>query len=184
MRIISGKWKGRRFYLPKGVNTRPTSEMIREALFSMLRNEINGAVVLDMFAGSGSFALEALSRGAKHAIICDSNRKCIAAIKDNLEQYKAEKEEYTLIAGDFRHAGRKIQRMGMGVDICYIDPPYSSGYYMDAVEAACEAMNPDGIIMLEHSFRDRMPDRLGDMIKERDKKYGGTLISIYRKETV
>jgi 16S rRNA G966 N2-methylase RsmD len=54
---------------------------------------------------------------------------------------------------------------------------------MDAVEVACEAINPDGIIMLEHSFRDRMPDRLGDMVKQRDKKYGGTLISIYRKET-
>ncbi len=72
MRIISGKWKGRKFYLPKGVSTRPTSDMLREALFSILRNEISGSVVFDMFAGSAAFAFEALSRGASHAIICDS----------------------------------------------------------------------------------------------------------------
>ena len=182
MRIISGKWKGRRFYLPKGVTTRPTSEAIREALFSMFRNEIPGAVVLDMFAGSASFALEALSRGAKHAIICDNNRKCIAAVKESLDSYKAEKEEYTLLAVDFRHLLRKVERMGMGVDICYIDPPYSSEYYMEALDFAETLLNPDGIAVLEHSFRDRMPNRMGKLVKERDRKYGGTMISIYRKE--
>ena len=184
MRIISGKWKGRRFYLPKGVATRPTSEMIREALFSMFRNEITDAVVLDLFAGSASFALEALSRGAKHAIICDNNRKCIAEIKRSLESYHADKEEHTLLASDFRHSIRKIQRMGLGVDICYVDPPYSSNYYLEALDMAGTVLNPEGVIILEHSFRDKMPSRMGDLEKIRDKKYGGTMISIYRKETM
>jgi 16S rRNA (guanine(966)-N(2))-methyltransferase RsmD len=180
MRIISGKWKGRRFYLPKGVESRPTSDMIREALFSILRNDIDNSVVLDLFAGSASFAFEALSRGAKHAIICDRNRKCISTVKENLEHYKADKDEYTLITADFRQAAKKILRMGMGLDICYIDPPYTSGYYMDAMDAIEDAVNPDGIVILEHSFRDRMPNKLNSLVKERDKKYGGTMLSIYR----
>ena len=184
MRIISGKWKGRRFYLPKGVGTRPTSEMIREALFSMFRNEVSGAVVLDLFAGSASFAFEALSRGAKHAIICDNNKKCIAEIKRSLESYHADKEEYTLMAADFRQAVRKIKRMDVGVDICYVDPPYTSDYYLEALDLAGSVVNPDGVVVLEHSFRDKMPDRMGTLVKARDKKYGGTLISIYRKETM
>jgi len=183
MRIISGKWRGRRFYLPKGVTTRPTSEAIREALFSILRNEIQDAVVLDMFAGSASFSFEALSRGAKHAIICDNNKKCIATIKENLESYKAEKQEFTIIASDFRHLPRKVQRMELGVDICYIDPPYSSDFYLEALDFADSLLNPDGIAIMEHSFRDRMPSKMGDLVKYRDKKYGGTMISMYRKET-
>jgi 16S rRNA (guanine(966)-N(2))-methyltransferase RsmD len=184
MRIISGKWKGRRFYLPKGVGTRPTSEMIREALFSMFRNEVSGAVVLDLFAGSASFALEALSRGAKHAIICDNNKKCIAEIKRSLESYNADKDEYTLMASDFRHVIRKVQRMGTGIDICYIDPPYSSEYYMEALDLAGAVLSPDGAAILEHSFRDKMPGRMGSLKRVRDRKYGGTLISVYRKETM
>ncbi len=182
MRIISGKWRGRRFYLPKGVTARPTSDLIREALFSILRNEVADSVVLDLFAGSASFSYEALSRGAKHAIICDINKKCIANIKDNLESYNAQAEEYTLIAADFRQAIRKISRMGMGVDICFVDPPYTSDYYLEALDLAGSLLNPDGIVILEHSFRDRMPQRMGDVVKIRDKKYGGTMISIYRKE--
>ncbi len=183
MRIISGKWKGRRFYLPKGVDARPTSDMIREALFSILRNDITDAVVLDLFAGSASFALESLSRGAKHAIICDRNRKCIHTIKENLEHYNASDDEYTLIAADYRQAAKKIDRMGIGIDICYVDPPYTSGYYMEALDLIEDAINPDGIVILEHSFRDRMPNTLNSLKKVRDKKYGGIMISIYRKDS-
>ncbi len=182
MRIISGKWKGRKYNLPKGVSTRPTSDMLREALFSILRNEIVEAVVFDMFAGSASFALEALSRGAKHAVICDDNRKCIFEIKSNLDRFNATKDEFTILNMDFKQSYIKLNRMNIGVDICFIDPPYKSDYYIPALEIADKVMNTDGIVILEHGRRDTMPDTIGSLNKEKEKKYGNTAISIFRKE--
>jgi 16S rRNA (guanine(966)-N(2))-methyltransferase RsmD len=182
MRIISGKWKGRRFYLPKGVDSRPTSDMLREALFSILVNDIDeNTTVLDLFSGSGSFAFEALSRGAGHAILCDENKKCIKEIQDNLERFGASKDEYTLITSDFRQALKKLDRMGTSINVCYIDPPYKSDFYIPALEQVDSIMNPDGIIILEHSRRDGMPQSIGELVKQRDRKYGNTIISIYRK---
>jgi len=182
MRIISGKWRGRRFYIPKGVDTRPTSDMLREALFSILRDEINeDTTVLDLFSGSGSFAFEALSRGAGHAVLCDENKKCIREIKGNLERFGASEDEYTIIGSDFRQALRKLDRKGIGIDVCYIDPPYKSDYYVPALEQVDGLMNPDGIIILEHGRRDSMPQNVGELVKEREKKYGNTAISIFRK---
>lgn len=182
MRIISGKWKGRRFFLPKGVSTRPTSDMLREALFSILRNEIENANVLDLFAGSASFAFEAISRGANHAVICDNSRKCIAEIESNLEKFGAEKNCYTLINSDFKQAIIKTGGLGIGIDICYIDPPYKSSFYIEALEFVDNVINADGIVITEHDRRESMPDRIGGLSKQREKKYGNTVISIYRKE--
>ena len=172
MRIISGKWRGRKFYLPKGVNARPTSDMLREALFSILRNETADAVVLDLFAGSASFAFEALSRGAKHAIICDHDRKCMSEIKANLELFGAKRDDCTLINNDFRHALRNISHMDMGVDICYIDPPYKSDYYTDVLSHLDHIINPDGIVILEHSKYNDMPESIGMFTQKKQKKYG------------
>ncbi len=181
MRIISGKWRGRRFYLPKGASARPTSDMLREALFSILRNEVNGAIILDLFAGSASFAFEALSRGAEHVIICDNDRKCINAIIQNLERFNAAVDEYTILNTDFKLSIKKIAKSSMCIDVCYIDPPYKSDYYIEALELAGDIMNPDGIVITEHARRDSMPESIGTLIKEKVKKYGNTAISIYRK---
>ena len=92
MRIIGGQWRGRRLFAPEGMETRPTSDKVREALFNIIRGDVWGAHVLDLFAGSGALALEALSRGAEFAVLTDASRKASAAIKRNIELCGAQEQ--------------------------------------------------------------------------------------------
>ncbi len=157
MRIITGRARGIQLTTLEGEMTRPTSERAKEAIFSRLQFEIGGRRVLDLFAGSGQMGLEAVSRGAAHAVLVDQSKEAIAIIKKNAEKTRLA-EDCTIVCSDFSEFLRA--RRGMDpFDIVFIDPPYPMNACRAAVEAILDArlLKPYGILVLESAE----PDPLG-----------------------
>lgn len=121
MRIIAGKYRGRRLFVPKGRDVRPTGDRVKEAIFSILGRSVDGAVVLDLFAGSGSLGLEALSRGAKRAVFVDNRSESLAAVKRNLEALGLESQK--VVKSDLRRGCESFKDEGP-FDLLFLDPPY------------------------------------------------------------
>ncbi len=177
LRVIAGSYGGRRLEAPKGRTTRPTSERVREALFSML-GEVDGARVLDLFAGSGALGIEALSRGAKEAVFVERDQGAIATLKANLA---------TLGVGGERAEVRREEAVGaLGkacerqetYDLVLIDPPY--GRVSDlgpALAKALPALLASGARVVLESDR-RAPPFL-ELALVRERRYGDTEIRIY-----
>ena len=152
MRIISGEARGRKLFAPDGEDTRPTADRIRESLFNIIGARVYDARVLDLFGGTGAMALEALSRGAGHAVIADLAREAIQAIERNAEAVlKDEKtERVRIIRADYRSAIGSLN--GMKFDLVFLDPPYRMlDAYADALNRlkAMDALNEDCLIVLE-----------------------------------
>jgi 16S rRNA (guanine966-N2)-methyltransferase len=123
LKILAGEFGGRLLKAPKGTQTRPTTAILRKAVFDILQPKIQGAVFLDLFSGSGAMGIEALSRGARQAIFIDSHRDAIHALKQNLSLLKIEAKAH-VIQNDVYKALTKLQEMNIGCDIIYADPPY------------------------------------------------------------
>ena len=157
MRIITGRARGIQLVTLEGDMTRPTSERAKMAIFSSLQFELEGRRVLDLFAGSGQMGLEAVSRGAAHAILVDQSKDAVKIIQKNAEKTKLT-EDCTVICSDFSEFLR--QRRGKEpFDIVFIDPPYAMKACKAAVEAVLEnrLLKPHGILVLESAE----PDPLG-----------------------
>ena len=148
MRIITGSAKGLRLKTLEGDATRPTSERVKEAVFSMIQGDIEDREVLDLFCGSGQMALEALSRGASHAVAVDKALPAIKIITENAEKTKLI-SKCTIVRDEYlgfikRNRGRKF-------DIVFLDPPYASGYYSIALKAMLDndMLKPSTMIICE-----------------------------------
>jgi len=186
MRIITGDYKGRRLYTPQGNNIiRPTTDKVKEAIFSIIQEYIDEAMFIDMFAGTGNLGLEALSRGADHCYFCDSNRESINLIKKNIEYCRAEAKS-TVLAGDYSKNIVKIgedQSRGKHekADVILLDPPYKKGLMIDCIERICDEgiLAEDGIIVAEHGSDEELPEKIRsfEIIKER--KYASIVITLY-----
>ena len=166
MRIIAGEFRGRRLRSPANYDIRPTSDKVKEAVFSMISPNITeSSVCMDVFAGSGSLGLEALSRGVRRAYFSDQNKESLRLIKENIRLCHAE-DRSIMLAGDFREN---------------IDPPYADGYVMPAVDAILDAglLADDGLIICEHEKFDPMPDEYRGLHTARARRYGKTCITIY-----
>jgi 16S rRNA (guanine966-N2)-methyltransferase len=172
MRVIAGEFKGRTLYAPKGSATRPTSDMVREALFSIL-GDVSGARVLDLFAGSGALGIEALSRGAASATFVDDDPKALAAIRRNLDQTGADGQLTR------RDAMAFLASQPAAFDLVFIDPPYSSAPRLAQTlnERLPAVLLPDARIVTESDKRTPLAIEL-PLITERD--YGDTRIRIHR----
>ena len=181
MRVIAGKYKGRKLEAPLDMSVRPTTDKVKEALFDILMGDIEGAVFCDLFAGSGAIGIEALSRGAEKCWLCDSDRVSMRLIKTNLKICGAGDEAMT-ITGDYRKALRKIHDK---VDIFFIDPPYESGVYDSCLSQIeiLDLLTDDGIIITEHDSRTDMPEQTDIFEKVRDHRYGKTVLTVYRKKS-
>lgn len=127
MRIIAGKFRNRSLKSPKGIETRPTSEKLRGAVFNMLQSTIEGSDFLDLFAGSGAMGFEALSRGANRAVFIDSNPEALNAIAKNIESLRVDTIA-KLIKGDVFSALKRLDRLQEPFDIIYADPPYMKAF--------------------------------------------------------
>lgn len=125
MRVIAGTAKSLRLKAPAGLDTRPTTDRIKETLFNMLQNDIPGAVFIDLFSGSGAIGIEALSRGAKHAYFVENAKAAIACIQDNLHTTHME-EHATVLKTDVLNGILSIHEKE--ADIIFMDPPYQAGY--------------------------------------------------------
>ena len=131
MRIISGKARGTKLYTLEGENTRPTLDRVKESIFNIIQNEIEGAKILDLFAGSGAIGLEFLSRGAEKAVLCDKSKEAINIIRKNVE--KTHMESHVRVYNeDFENCLEKIKNEQF--DIIYLDPPYDTEYIKKSLE--------------------------------------------------
>lgn len=177
MRIIAGEYKGRRLKAPFDNRIRPTTDKVKEAVFSILTNDIYGSNVLDLFAGTGNLGLEALSRGAEHCWFCDNSRDSIRLLKENIAYCGAE-ERSTVLTGDFRNTlGRLIRPM----DVILLDPPYNMGMLPECFSLIAEygLLSQDGLIIAEHRREEVLPEELSRFQKIKERKYGTVVISIY-----
>ena len=182
MRIITGKAKGIRLNTLEGEMTRPTSERVKEAVFSMIQFDIEGRSVLDLFSGSGQMALEALSRGASSAILVDKSKAAIDIIKSNVQKTKLD-NLCTIYQADYldflkRNGGKKF-------DIIFLDPPYALKMYTPSLKALLnnDMLKPTTLIVCE-SGEDEIFDGDGALKEkfeiERQSKYSKTYITILK----
>lgn len=177
MRIIAGEYKGRRLTSPADDRVRPTTDKAKEAIFSILTNEIYGSYVLDLFAGSGNLGLEALSRGAEHCWFADSSRDSLKLIRGNISYCRAD-ERSTVIPGDFR---KVLTRLEQQMDIILLDPPYGKNMIPECFELIGEfdLLAENGLIVAEHRRDEVLPDTMGKYEKIKERRYGTVVISIY-----
>jgi 16S rRNA (guanine966-N2)-methyltransferase len=174
MRVVAGVYRGRRLRAPAGLDTRPTSDRVRESLFAILGDRIDGAHVLDLFAGTGALGIEALSRGAETAVFVESDRRAVEAIQANLDTIEDPGAE--LITGD---AFRWLMRAGRTFDIVLLDPPYSSARKLagELSSALPPVLADDALIVTESNKRDPL---ILDFPLADERTYGSTRIGIHR----
>ena len=154
MRIISGKARGTKLNTLEGEQTRPTLDRVKESIFNIIQNELEETVFVDIFSGSGAIGLEALSRGAKKAILCDKSREAIAIIKSNVEKTHFQ-EKAQIINADFEKCLKEIKEE---VDYIYIDPPYKTDYILKSLKnlEESEIIKEETKIILETDDEERI----------------------------
>lgn len=184
MRIIAGKYRGRRLKSPPSLGTRPTSDRLRETLFNILTPRIAGARFLDLCAGSGAVGIEALSRGAVHATFVDKSRKMYALIEDNLKALKIDDQEFEVVSAEAaKFLGRLEQKGSQSLDIIFFDPPYGADYetVLNYVgENGATLLNEHGLMVVEHQKKKELAAEFGDLERYRVLKQGDSCLSFYR----
>jgi 16S rRNA (guanine966-N2)-methyltransferase len=176
MRVIAGRLGGRRLGAPRGTATRPTSDRVREALFSAL-GDLGGAAVLDLYAGTGALGIEALSRGAARAIFVESARPALAALRANLAALGLEGLTRVVAA----QVERAVTTLPGPFDLVLVDPPYAAlGGVPRVLEALAKAgaIAKDGRVVVEHAARDPAPPVAG-LVARPTRTYGDTALTIY-----
>lgn len=175
MRIISGTMRGTKLFTLEGLNTRPTLDRVKEALFSKINYDLQEAIVLDLFAGSGALALEALSRGAKLSVMCDQSREAIKIINQNIEKTKT-KDRVKLLACNYEKALQQLKNENFKFDIVFLDPPYKTDFAENAAKFLVqnEMLNEGGYIVLETDDKDKVLENLDtNLLEIKDmKRYG------------
>lgn len=179
MRIITGSARGTKLFTLEGEATRPTSERAKEAVFSMIQFDIEGRSVFDPFGGSGQLALEALSRGAAHAVISDSSRAAVAIIEKNTAKTHFDDGRCEISCCDCLEAVRRAERSGKKFDIVFLDPPYRAGLLIPTLSKLQRLLKPTSTVICESGdpITDKLPAGL-EVIKEA--KYGIAYITILR----
>lgn len=179
MKITSGEYKYRKIEVPKGI--RPTTEKVREAIFSMINQWLPGANVFDMFAGSGAMGLEALSRGAERCTFCEASRANFKVLLSNIEGCRAG-ERSTVINKDYKAAIASLAGSDTKLDVVIMDPPYEQlDYYGTAMDMLQEydLLDDGSIVVCEHLYDNKLLDAYGKLKKIKDKKYGSIGVSVY-----
>ena len=182
MRVISGKMRGVRLKTPTGQSTRPTADRVKEAMFSILQFELPGAKVLDLFGGTGQLGIEAVSRGAKSAVFVDQNEQACRLIRENLKLAKMEQES-KVVRSDYLSFLKTTKEK---FDIILLDPPYAEVFLENALKLISEIdiLQTNGIIVAECPVGKVLPGEYPGFARSKDYKYGNTILTIYRKDTV
>lgn len=177
MRVITGKYKGRILVAPKD-DARPTLDRTKETLFNIINPLLDGAKVLDLFAGSGQLAIEALSRGAYIAVLSDNSRLAIDAIKTNFAKIGLNPDVRLCNYSDCL-----LSLSDGNVDIAFVDPPYKSDYYLDVLTKIdnYNVLSSDGIVICEHSADDLIPQVVGTLQQYDCRKIGSVKFSFYKR---
>ena len=184
MKIIGGQLKGRNFYMPEGI--RPTQGIVRKALFDILGQDMEGVVLLDLFAGSGAVGLEAISRGAAKATIVEKDPKCVDVITGNINLLSIKADEagvlpFEIIHTDAFAAIKLFVRQDKKFDVIFIDPPYGRGLAKKALKTleGYDILQPNCTVVIQHEKSEILPEKQGRFLLFRQKKYGSTFLTIY-----
>ncbi len=180
MRIIAGSARGRRLKAPPGNLTRPTSDKVREALFSILGQPPTDAAVLDLFAGSGALGLEALSRGAVSATFVDDNNQALQTLRQNIDELDLARASQ-VVRGEAIRQLRRLARASARFHWIFVDPPYATQLAEQSLQeiAANQLLSPGGQVIVEHDRRSEPSDAYGSLIKTDMRRYGDTSVSFY-----
>ena len=181
MRIIAGEARGRVFEAPSGLHTRPTLDRVRENMFNMIQADIPDSRVLDLFAGSGALSLEALSRGAAHAVLVDSDRSANSVQKRNIEKL-GYAEKTSVVFCDWRKAIDLLHRNHEQFDIVFLDPPYSMTDLREVFEALLRVIHEETLVLLEHETG-REPLISSEYEEIKNRSWGFCSLSICRLKT-
>jgi 16S rRNA (guanine966-N2)-methyltransferase len=180
MRVVAGELRGRRLVSAAGRETRPTSERARAGLFDWLGARVDSARVLDLFAGSGALGIEALSRGASHAVFVERSREALRALRKNLAELELESRA-TVVERDLaRGLGARVTD-GEGFDLVFADPPYAGGWLerVLACESLAALLHDDAIVVVERSSRSTAASESGRLRLRGSKRYGETAFDWY-----
>ena len=184
MRVISGTARGKKLNSLEGLETRPTLDRVKEAVFNILQFNIKESSILDLFSGSGALAIEALSRGAKQAVVCDNSSKAIRIIKENLEATRLI-EKVEIINKDYVQALEKLKNKSKKFDIIFLDPPYKTDYVIKSINYILEykLLAEDGIIVVETDDENKIKEieNNKDLDVYDTRKYGIVYVIFIRK---
>ena len=188
MRIVAGKFKGRRLKTLRGSEVRPTADRVKESLFRIFGEQVIDAGFLDLCAGTGSIGLEALSQGAQSTTFVDSNYHCIRIIEFNLEMcgFARKHPHVRLIHLDARKALARLGKQKAKFDLIYFDPPYASKIYESCVKQIAETnlLSPAGVLVIEHRKVQEADWTesliLEELVLSRQERYGDTMLSFYK----
>ncbi len=183
MRVISGKAKGFKLESPKNMSTRPTSDRVKESVFNTIQGDIYDKTIIDLYSGTGSLGIEALSRGARRAYFIENSRKCIKIIERNLRKTQLLSKS-NIICADVIRAIIKLAKKNIKADIIFLDPPYNKNLARGTIEYICkyELLNPMGIIIIEHGKKENLPKEIDKTISFKGKYFGNTGVSFYRQK--
>lgn len=183
MRVIAGLARGRRLRSVKGIKTRPTSDRVKEAMFNILGNAVIDARVLDLFAGTGALAIEALSRGALSAVLVDNDPRAVAVINTNLRLTGLEKQA-EVYCSDAVRALESLSRRRHQFDLVFLDPPYDCGLYESVRQALCglELLQSGGILVVECRPSLQLSWTEPGLRLARQATYGDTMLLFYQRE--
>ncbi len=168
--------------MPKGVEMRPTQDKVREAIFNIL-GDITGCRVLELFAGSGAFGIEAISRGAAYVTFVDNNFRCVETVVSNLKSLGVGNDSYNVIRSDAIKVLPKLETGGEKFDIIFMDPPYYKELSKKCLISvnSYDILTPVGLVLVEHFKKDILPADLNIIRLDQERRYGDTVITIFRR---
>jgi 16S rRNA (guanine966-N2)-methyltransferase len=180
MRIVAGSARSRVIHAPEGRDTRPTLDRVRENLFNVLNRRVPSARVLDLFAGSGALALEALSRGADCAVLVDHDRAAIRCIHENVEALRFT-EDAVILQSDWKSAVSQLRGEGRQFDLIFLDPPYAMEDLSDVTASLVPLLAEGGIVVIEHRA-EHEPLVASGYIRTDSRRWGIAGVTFYTRE--
>lgn len=184
MRIIAGTHKRREIKAPKGIKTRPTSDRVKEGIFNTLREKIEGAVILDLFSGSGNLALESISRGSNFAYLVENDKNAYYTIMENVKKLdmSAKISSYNMSWGKFLDIAEKEN---IKFDLIFLDPPYYGKYYSEVIKkiSSLDILNNNGVLIIETPEKMDLKELENEVFESvKESKYGDTKVFYFQKK--
>ena len=183
MRISAGQHRNRRLRSPRGLRTRPTSDRLRQAIFNVLGPQLEGGRVLDLFAGSGAFGLDALSRGAASTTFVERDHAALASLAANVEHLGLTGRA-RILPEDVAHALPRLATAGERFNCIFVDPPYDGPRAAATLEALApgDILSENALLVVQAFHKAEFPERCGVLVRSWQRRYGDSQILVYRKE--